>query len=776
MLRTLLRGCAGVVMLGCATTALAQGGDSCASPQAVVATSLVTTVPMSTATPVSSEGHHASCDMKSGSTWYNSVDVWYDYTAFGNGIVNVTLSGCTINSNSSTASNLSQWASCGAADSATCNRGGTSCGSVLTFPIVAGQHYLIRAATFALSSSGTSQPRRGTATITFTEQGPPANDDCAHALDIAAGTTTWNDTLAQPNGPIPACADGPGEELQKDLWFAHTPSSNGLLALTNAGANISIHDTCAVTALACNFGSVSMFVNSGTRYLIRVSRWAGDATGSSSLVLASYAAPANDTCATAEEVGAGEFTWDDSGAAANAPFPTCGVTNSATQRDVWFAYTAALDGNATVDCRVATAAAPGNNNLATITVFTDCGGAQQIACASQSSGNRWLCFPVLSGQRYIVRLAHAGTAAREPWKVRIREFAPAAGDTWQTAAPLTLGTQTYSNIGDCDTAQFETAVNCYGVATPGTSTWLYLDPPADGIAVFDTSVNTSVDTVLVAYGSDANGDCNGVQLVCSNDLSPQYSLGSYISLPAHAGSRIYLRADYRAVGNSNGYYTNFTMTTDLLDPYPNDECTGATAITAGLAPASNLITFDNRAASKSIVPDPSCNAGGNLGPTLHDLWWKWTPTQNGVARISTCRNPAPLLSANATVLTVYSDCTLTHEVACNDDAGDTDISDFTWTGPCTDEQSALHFSALAQTTYLIRVAAHSEYIGPGVLNISFVPSACAPDFNNTNTLEVQDIFDFLNAWFAGSSAADFDGNGLAVSDIFAFLNAWFAGC
>jgi hypothetical protein len=53
---------------------------------------------------------------------------------------------------------------------------------------------------------------------------------------------------------------------------------------------------------------------------------------------------------------------------------------------------------------------------------------------------------------------------------------------------------------------------------------------------------------------------------------------------------------------------------------------------------------------------------------------------------------------------------------------------------------------------------------------------CPADFNGNGTLEIQDIFDFLNAWFAGSPAADFSGGGLAVQDIFDFLNAWFAGC
>jgi hypothetical protein len=54
--------------------------------------------------------------------------------------------------------------------------------------------------------------------------------------------------------------------------------------------------------------------------------------------------------------------------------------------------------------------------------------------------------------------------------------------------------------------------------------------------------------------------------------------------------------------------------------------------------------------------------------------------------------------------------------------------------------------------------------------------SCRADFNGVDGIGVQDIFDFLNAWFAGSSAADMNGDGLSVQDIFDFLNAWFAGC
>jgi glucose/arabinose dehydrogenase len=51
------------------------------------------------------------------------------------------------------------------------------------------------------------------------------------------------------------------------------------------------------------------------------------------------------------------------------------------------------------------------------------------------------------------------------------------------------------------------------------------------------------------------------------------------------------------------------------------------------------------------------------------------------------------------------------------------------------------------------------------------------DFNGDGTIEIEDLFDFINAWLAGDPAADIDGNGqLAVQDIFAYLNAWFLGC
>jgi uncharacterized membrane protein len=58
-----------------------------------------------------------------------------------------------------------------------------------------------------------------------------------------------------------------------------------------------------------------------------------------------------------------------------------------------------------------------------------------------------------------------------------------------------------------------------------------------------------------------------------------------------------------------------------------------------------------------------------------------------------------------------------------------------------------------------------------------LPRPCLVDFDGMGGVGVPDIFEFLNAWFAGDPRADYNGvDGITVQDIFDFLNAWFVGC
>lgn len=57
------------------------------------------------------------------------------------------------------------------------------------------------------------------------------------------------------------------------------------------------------------------------------------------------------------------------------------------------------------------------------------------------------------------------------------------------------------------------------------------------------------------------------------------------------------------------------------------------------------------------------------------------------------------------------------------------------------------------------------------------PDCCPADFNGTRVPTVQDIFDFLAAYFGNNLSADINRIGnLSVQDIFDFLATYFAGC
>lgn len=54
---------------------------------------------------------------------------------------------------------------------------------------------------------------------------------------------------------------------------------------------------------------------------------------------------------------------------------------------------------------------------------------------------------------------------------------------------------------------------------------------------------------------------------------------------------------------------------------------------------------------------------------------------------------------------------------------------------------------------------------------------CLADFNGSGAATVQDIFDYLAAYFSNQPSADFNGSGsVTVQDIFDFLSAYFTGC
>lgn len=75
----------------------------------------------------------------------------------------------------------------------------------------------------------------------------------------------------------------------------------------------------------------------------------------------------------------------------------------------------------------------------------------------------------------------------------------------------------------------------------------------------------------------------------------------------------------------------------------------------------------------------------------------------------------------------------------------------------------------------------SSYSGNGtvcnVFGTNNVSPCCLSDFNQSGSVTVQDIFDFLSDYFSASTLADINASGtVTVQDIFDFLSLYFAGC
>jgi len=130
----------------------------------------------------------------------------------------------------------------------------------------------------------------------------------------------------------------------------------------------------------------------------------------------------------------------------------------------------------------------------------------------------------------------------------------------------------------------------------------------------------------------------------------------------------------------------------LTDPECNDDCDFA-------VPAIVGVNLSNNSSAGPDDGEASCQPLSN-----HDIWFKYTAACNGITFAST--TGSALAPSNDTVLSVYTNCPLLGgtEFACDDDSG-------------VGLQSALNFSTIGGTTYLIRVAGFEDNKGPLVLNL-----------------------------------------------------------
>ena len=236
---------------------------------------------------------------------------------------------------------------------------------------------------------------------------------------------------------------------------------------------------------------------------------------------------------------------------------------------------------------------------------------------------------------------------------------------------------------------------------------------------------------------------------------------------------------------SDGVTTHtFTIPTNL--PSTN------TANTDILIATSNFATLPGGVTPDYVIPAGFIFTGGGtmiFGGFVHTVNYgpmstngQTSSTAAGGTQVNTPRNFAGTSGSvnvppgNCCVGTV---CSITIQVSC--------AGQFAAGGVCTPNPCA-PASGICCAGVTCRVDALANCSGASTLFVA-TPSCnsggststpcCRPDFNHVNGITVQDIFDYLAAWFAGATSADFVGNGAGTPDvqsIFNFLGAWFAGC
>lgn len=203
----------------------------------------------------------AACDEGFGTAFVK--DIWYRFTPAGTGTL--TVSTCAgANYDTRLAAYTGE---CGKLTLVACNDDSPVCTgdrSFMQVPVNANQAVLIRVGGF---DSG------GTGVLTLTSDIPPANDDCASALEIGSGAhavTTINATTDGPPLP-PTCNQGTGLNFVNDVWFTHTPQCTGTLTVSTCnGANFDTRlaaysGACgSLSLLACNDDAPGCLANTSS--------------------------------------------------------------------------------------------------------------------------------------------------------------------------------------------------------------------------------------------------------------------------------------------------------------------------------------------------------------------------------------------------------------------------------------------------------------------------------------------------------------------------------
>jgi hypothetical protein len=452
-------------------------------------------------------------------------DVWFCYTA-------ASTATATVNTCSQTTVDTKVAAYDGGCGSPILACNDDTCGlqSEITFPVMAGNSYLVRIGTFPGASGGPG-------TFTISEGGGGGgggNDDCANATALSGdGVFAVDNTSGTGLDADPGCG-----AADSDVWYDWTAAVTGTVSMDMCDGTTS-HDSvlalwdgpgCPTNLITCNDDSCGLqsgliaSVTAGNVYAIQVAGFNG-ATGAGNLTITTTPpGGGNDHCSNATPIsGDGVFLVDNTIGTGLDANPGC----SNASADVWYEWTAATSGTVVMDL------CDGTTAYDSILAIWDGAGCPTVllscnddSCGAQSSVNT----PVVGGNVYMVQVCGYG-GAQGTGNLTVQTMPPAQNDLCSNPDIISgEGTFNFDTTSASMDGGPDILCDAFGTQDIDYDVWYTWTATSDGTAIIETCNLTSVDTKIAAY--DGAGCPTGPAIACNDDAC---GLQTQIAFSATAG-------------------------------------------------------------------------------------------------------------------------------------------------------------------------------------------------------------------------------------------------
>lgn len=461
--------------------------------------------------------------------------------------------------------------------------------------------------------------------------------------------------------------------------------------------------------------------------------------------------PANDICAQAMTgfaipPGGGTVSGTLAGASRDAMGTTC--PSNQTGPDVYHTITPTASGVYTFE----TCGGAAWDTVLSVHTACPASAANQLpqACNDDACGTQSRVSALLSaGQTYIVRVgAYASTSAVGAYTLLVGYSAPVTNDECGSTNPLLAldVATTGSSVGATTTLTITPSTFCgaYTGSGGGGDVFFRFVPPTSGGYTFSTC-GSSFDTVLSVHSACPVAMDNLIG--CNDDGPSGFCAGGALTSLVYA--------------TLTGQHTYFVRVAGY----------------AGTVAASGMVVVTAHRDQNAIVTGACCadSAGGPMCEARPQSECVGTYQGDNTSCVpdpcevegACCLSDGTCMMGRASACPgVYQgDASACGTMACPQP-----------TGVCC--IGAVCLIVLPADCVSPGAAVGALWVGGNQCNASATVNGpcCRADFNKSGTVTVQDIFDYLNAWFAGSPFTHLAAPGQAtIQDIFDFLTAWFAG-